>query len=105
MTRSRSELEDLVRALEIAWAEQSGLAHAYQQEATELWRMRAEQDRMIAELGREIEALRGGGRSVRRSAPKPAIPSTPLPDADALRDRIARQRETIALRKRELAPL
>lgn len=106
MPRSPAELEELVRVLETVWIEQSERAHVFQQEASSLWRAQAEQDRTIAELRREIEALRLGqspiASSTSSAAPQARPRREPPIDDAALRHRIARQREAIEKRKHAL---
>ncbi|GJE53272.1 hypothetical protein GOFOIKOB_6350 [Methylobacterium tardum] len=105
MSRSPAELEELVRALEIVWIEQSERAHAFQQEAAGLWRVRAEQDQTIAHLRREIEALRASVSTTLSVASLECPVRATAADDPTLRDRLTRQREAIAQRKGVLASL
>ncbi|MEH3116212.1 MAG: hypothetical protein PGN25_00920 [Methylorubrum populi] len=58
MQRSREEAEELIRALEMVWGEQSNLAKTYQAEAADLWRLHAAHEKLIAELRSEVKNLR-----------------------------------------------
>jgi 2-oxo-4-hydroxy-4-carboxy--5-ureidoimidazoline (OHCU) decarboxylase len=103
MSRSHAELEELVGALETVWAEQSALAHAYQQEASELWRVRHAHDRIIADLRQELETVRGARLTTSTSSVETSSGLALVPEDPDLAERLARQREMIAERKRRLA--
>jgi hypothetical protein len=103
MSRSHAELEELVGALETVWAEQSALAHAYQQEAAELWRVRHAHDRTIADLRQELETVRGARLAAATSSVETSPGLALLPEDPELAERLVRQRELIAERKRRLA--